>query len=354
MFRFIARRLLETIPVLLIIITATFFMIRFVPGGPFTSEKAVSPEIKANLEAHYGLDKPLYQQYFDYLNSLRPKFSNTADLFRALSPVAMWQDRDAKPKQSRFYKNFYEPIFVDWDLKRSIGSDFGPSFKYPNRTVNEIISSKLPVSLELGLTSLVVALAFGITLGVIAAIKRNTWLDYFSSAIAMTGICIPTFVLGPLLVLFFAIYLGWFNASGWYTSYDRVLPAATLGLVYSAYVARLTRGGMLEILNQDYIRTARAKGASEFRVIFRHALKGGLLPVVSFLGPAIAGILTGSFVIETIFQIPGLGREFVNSAFNRDYTLVLGTVILYASLIIVLNLVVDVVQVWLNPKLKFD
>ncbi|MBT5901996.1 oligopeptide ABC transporter permease OppB [Opitutaceae bacterium] len=305
MFRFIARRLLETIPVLLIIITATFFMIRFVPGGPFTSEKAVSPEIKANLEAHYGLDKPLYQQYFDYLGSL-------------------------------------------------MKGDFGPSFKYPNRTVNEIIADKLPVSLELGLTSLVVALILGITLGVIAAIKRNTWMDYFSSAIAMTGICIPTFVLGPLLVLVFAIHLGWFNASGWYTSYDRVLPAATLGLVYSAYVARLTRGGMLEILNQDYIRTARAKGASEFRVIFRHALRGGLLPVVSFLGPAIAGILTGSFVIETIFQIPGLGREFVNSAFNRDYTLVLGTVILYASLIIVLNLVVDVVQVWLNPKLKFD
>ncbi|GAB5559983.1 MAG: oligopeptide ABC transporter permease OppB [Synoicihabitans sp.] len=305
MFRFIARRLLETIPVLLIIITATFFMIRFVPGGPFTSEKAVSPEIKANLEAHYGLDKPLYQQYFDYLGSL-------------------------------------------------LKGDFGPSFKYPNRTVNEIIADKLPVSLELGLTSLAVALVLGITLGVVAAVKRNTWLDYFSSSIAMTGICIPTFVLGPLLVLVFAIHLGWFNASGWYTSYDRVLPAATLGLVYSAYVARLTRGGMLEILNQDYIRTARAKGASEFRVIFKHALRGGLLPVVSFLGPAIAGILTGSFVIETIFQIPGLGREFVNSAFNRDYTLVLGTVILYASLIIFLNMVVDVVQVWLNPKLKFD
>jgi oligopeptide transport system permease protein len=305
MFRFIARRLLETIPVLLIIITATFFMIRFVPGGPFTAEKAVTPEILRNLNAHYGLDKPLYQQYFDYLGSL-------------------------------------------------LQGDLGPSFKYPNRTVNEIIADKLPVSLELGLTSLLVALVFGITLGVLAAVKRNSWLDYASSSIAMIGICVPTFVLGPLFVLVFAIHLGWFNASGWYMPIDRVLPAATLGLVYSAYVARLTRGGMLEVLNQDYIRTARSKGASELRVIFRHALRGGLLPVVSFLGPAIAGILTGSFVIETIFQIPGLGREFVNSAFNRDYTLVLGTVILYASLIIFLNLVVDVVQVWLNPKLKFD
>ena len=305
MLRFIARRLLETIPVLFIIITATFFMIRFVPGGPFTSEKAVTPEILANLEAHYGLDQPLYQQYFDYLGSLAQ-------------------------------------------------GDFGPSFKYPNRTVNEIIADKLPVSLELGLLSLAVALVFGLPLGVIAAVKRNTFFDYICSSIAMMGICIPTFLLGPLLVLVFAIYLGWFNASGWYLPVDRVLPAATLGLVYAAYIARLTRGGMLEVLHQDYIRTARAKGASEFRVIFRHALRGGLLPVVSFLGPAIAGILTGSFVIETIFQIPGLGREFVNSAFNRDYTLVLGTVILYAGLIITLNLLVDIAQVWLNPKLKFE
>jgi len=305
MLRFIARRLLETIPVLLVIITATFFMIRFVPGGPFTAEKAVTPEILRNLEAHYGLDKPLYRQYFDYLGSL-------------------------------------------------LQGDLGPSFKYPNRTVNEIIGDKLPVSLELGFTALAVALVLGITLGVLAAVRRNSWLDYLASSFAMVGICVPTFVMGPILVLIFAIHLGWFNASGWYMPIDRVLPAATLGLVYAAYVARLTRGGMLEVLNQDYIRTARSKGASEFRVIVRHALRGGLLPVVAFLGPAIAGILTGSFVIETIFQIPGLGREFVNSAFNRDYTLVLGTVILYATLIITLNLIVDIVQVWLNPKLKFD
>lgn len=305
MLRFIARRLLETIPVLLIIITATFFMVRFVPGGPFTAEKAVTPEILANLNKHYGLDKPLYQQYFDYLGSL-------------------------------------------------MRGDLGPSFKYANRTVNEIIADALPVSLELGATSLVIALVLGITLGVFGAIRRNTWVDYLCTGVSTLGICLPTFVLGPLLVLFFAIYLGWFNASGWYSGIDRVLPALTLGFVYAAYVARLTRGGMLEVLSQDYIRTARAKGATESRVIVRHAMRGGLLPVVSFLGPATAGILTGSFVIETIFQIPGLGREFVKSAFNRDYTLVLGTVILYASLIILLNLVVDIVQVWLNPKLKFE
>lgn len=305
MLRFVLRRLLEMIPVLWVIVTATFFVIRFVPGGPFTAEKAVTPEVMRNLEAHYGLDKPLHRQYLDYLGNL-------------------------------------------------LHGDLGPSFKYANRTVNEIIADKLPTSLELGLWSLAVALTVGLTLGILAAVRRNTWLDYLCSSVAMTGISVPTFVLGPLLVLAFAIHLGWFNASGWYGPADRVLPAATLGCVYAAYIARLTRGGMLEVLGQDFIRTARAKGASEARVVFRHALRGGLLPVVSFLGPAIAGILTGSFVIETIFQIPGLGREFVNSAFNRDYTLVLGTVILYAALIIVLNLVVDVVQVWLNPRLKFE
>jgi oligopeptide transport system permease protein len=324
MLRFISRRLLQAFPVMFIIITGTFFMQRFVPGGPFTAEKAVTPEVLRNLNAYYHLNDPLWKQYADYLWDLCPK---------AFHPTALEQGLD---------------------LKEAFGIDFRPSFKYPNRTVNEIIAEKLPVSLELGTYSLIIALSFGLPLGVLAAVRRNTWIDYACSSVAMTGICIPTFVLGPILVLVFAIHVGWFNASGWYGPIDRVLPCLTLGSVYAAYVARLARGGLLEVLNQDYIRTARAKGAGEARVIFRHALRGGLLPVVSFLGPAIAGILTGSFVIETIFQIPGLGREFVNSAFNRDYTLVLGTVILYAALIIGLNLVVDVVQVWLNPKLKFE
>jgi oligopeptide transport system permease protein len=305
MIRFVAQRLLQTIPVVWVIITATFFMIRFVPGGPFTAERAVTPEIMRNLEAHYGLNKPLYRQYLDYCGSI-------------------------------------------------LRGDLGPSFKYPTRTVNEIIAEKLPVSVELGLWSLGVALCAGLPLGLIAAVKRNTWVDYLCSSASLIGICIPTFVMGPLLILVFAIHFGWFNASGWYGPVDRVLPSLTLGSVYAAYVARLTRGGMLEVLSQDYIRTARAKGASEARVLLKHALRGGLTPVVSFLGPAIAGIVTGSFVIETIFQIPGIGREFVNSAFNRDYTLVLGTVVLYAGFLIGMNLVVDVVQVWLNPKLKFE
>ena len=305
MFRFIARRLLQTIPVLLVIITATFFMVRFVPGGPFTSEKALPPEILKNIEAHYGLDQPLWRQYVNYLGQVAR-------------------------------------------------GDLGPSFKYTNRSVNEIIGQTLPVSLELGGWALLVALAVGLPLGVLAAVRRNSWLDYACSVIGMIGICVPVYVSGPLFALLFGVYLQWVNVSGWYEGIDRVLPALTLGLAYAAYIMRMTRGGMLEVLGQDYIRTARAKGASEARIVLRHALRGGLLPVVAFLGPAVAGILTGSFVIETVFQIPGLGRQFVISAFSRDYTLILGTVILYATLIVVCNLLVDIAQVWLNPRLKFE
>ena len=324
MVRFIVSRFLQAIPTLLVLVTATFFMLRAVPGGPFTAEKSITPEVLENLKAHYGLDKPLWQQYTKYVVDILPKTFRPSQLF----------------------------VNGEVDLKAGLGMDFGPSLKYANRTVNEIIAQKLPVSLELGLWALIVALALGLTAGVVASLRPNTWLDYVPSAISMTGICMPTFVIGPLLVLAFAIHLGWFNASGWYAAEDRVLPALTLGFVYAAYVARLTRGGMREILSQDFIRTARAKGAGEVRVVLKHALKGGLLPVVSFLGPALAGIISGSFVIETIFQIPGLGRAFVESAFNRDYPLVTGTVLLYAVLIISFNLVVDIVAVWLNPRIR--
>lgn len=332
MLRFVLRRLFESIPVMLLIVTATFFMVRFVPGGPFLGEKALPPEVQRNLEAHYGLHQPLWKQYVDYLGALCPK---------RFAPQRLFADAD---RDDRW----------DFDLAAAFGVDFGPSLKYANRTVNEVIAGALPYSLELGAWSLLVALALGLPLGVIAAVRRNTWVDYLCSGVSLFGICVPTFVLGPLLVLGLAIHLQRFNASGWNEPLDRVLPALTLGLVYAAYVARLARGGMLEVLGQDFIRTARAKGASEVRIVLRHALRGGLLPVVSYLGPATAGILTGSFVIERIFQIPGLGREFVNSAFNRDYTLVIGTVVLYAAAVVFFNLVVDVVQVWLNPRLRFE
>jgi oligopeptide transport system permease protein len=305
MIRFILRRILQTIPVLWAVATLTFFMLRLAPGGPFADERAVSPEVQKALEAHYGMDKPLIAQYGEYLFNL-------------------------------------------------IQGDLGPSFKYPGRTVNEIIQIKFPKSMELGIYSMSIALVFGLTLGVIASLKPNSFLDYVPSSLSMVGICLPTFVLGPFLVLVFALKLKWFPYPGWDGPAYKVLPSATLGFFYAAYIARLTRGGMREVLTQDYIRTARAKGAAAHTVILRHALRGGILPVVSFMGPAFAGLVAGSFVIETIFNIPGLGKDFVTSAFNRDYTMVLGLVVFFATLIVVFNTIVDVVQVWLNPKLKLE
>jgi oligopeptide transport system permease protein len=306
MFKFIASRSLQMLAVLAVTGTITFFLVRLAPGSPFDQERAVSPEIRRNLDAYYGLDQPMVVQYWRY--------------FRKLITTG----------------------------------DFGPSFKYSNRTVTEIIGESLPVSFELGIYAMLIAVAIGVSAGVLASLRPNTITDYLPMSLSMIGISMPTFVMGPILLLFFGLHLGWFNVSGWNSAGDKVLPAMTLGFFYAAYFARLTRGGMLEILSQDYIRTARAKGASETRVVLKHALRGGLLPAVSFMGPALAGIITGSFTVETIFQIPGLGRYFVTAALNRDYTLVMGTVILFAALISVFNLVVDVVMVWLNPRLKFD
>ena len=304
MFKFIARRLLQSVIVLFVIITVTFFMVRLAPGDPFSAERKMPEHIKQKLMEHYGLNDPVMVQYGNYLKGL-------------------------------------------------LQGDLGPSFT-ETRSVNQIIASSFPVSVELGSWALLIALGLGLPIGIVAAVFRNTLADYVPMSLAMIGICLPTFVLGPILALVFGVWLGWFNVSGWFVPADRVLPAVTIGLVYAAVIARITRGGMLEILSQDFIRTAKAKGLPFSRIIFFHTLKGGLLPVISFLGPALAGIISGSFVIETIFQIPGMGREFVSSAFDRDYTLVLGTVIVYAVLITLANLLVDVVQVVLNPRLRFE
>jgi oligopeptide transport system permease protein len=301
MTKFILVRFLQAIPTLFVIATLTFFMTRMAPGGPFDSEKNIPTEIKAKLEAHFGLDKPLHEQYFLYLENL-------------------------------------------------LEGDLGPSFKYMGWEVSELIANAFPVSAQLGLLSLAIALVLGLPAGVIAALRKNSKYDYLLMSIAMIGICLPTFVLGPLLILIFSSSLGWLPPLGWYSLSDMLLPSLTLGLFYAAYIARLTRAGMLETLSQDYIRTARAKGASPLRVVLRHAIKGGLLPVVTFLGPAFAGLISGSFIIESIFFIPGLGRFFVTAAFNRDYTMVLGTVLFYACLIIILNLIVDIIQASLDPR----
>ena len=304
MWRFALNRLLQAIPVLLIVISATFLLVHSAPGGPFSADKAVPPEVIKALEAQYNLDQPLWRQYISYLGDV-------------------------------------------------VQGDFGPSFKYSGRTVNELIAAGIPATAELALYAMMVALIIGVSAGVAAAMRPNTMQDYVPMSAAMLGICMPSFLLGPLLVLIFGIHLEWLPVSGWGDMPgDKIMPSITLGTGYAAYIARLSRGGMLEVLSQDYIRTARAKGLSEPVIIFKHAMRGGLIPVVAFLGPAFAGLLGGSFVVETIFQIPGLGRFYVQAAFNRDYTMILGMTIFFATLIILFNLLSDMLAIWLDPKLR--
>jgi len=304
MLQLILKRLLVAIPVLIIVASLTFFLVRLAPGGPFDSEKAVSPQVLKNLNEVYNLNAPLYEQYFDY-------------------------------------------------MANALTGDFGPSFRYPGRSVSEMILTGLPVTFELAFYAIVFAAFLGLIAGIVAAVKKNTALDYIPMAIAMLGICMPTFLLGPLLVLIFGLNLEIMPVSGWDTlPGDKVLPSITLGAAYAAYIARLSRGGMLETLNQDYVRTARAKGLSEFKVIMVHAIRGGLIPVLAFLGPAIAGLIGGSFVVETIFQIPGLGRFYVEAAFNRDYTMILGTTIFFSALIIFFNLLSDIAVAVFNPQAR--
>lgn len=310
MLRLILRRLLESVPTLLILIAATFFMMRMAPGGPFDSEKRLAPEVEANLRAAYHLDEPLYQQFGRYLGNLAH-------------------------------------------------GDFGPSFQYRDRTVTELIAGGFPVSLKLGGFAMLLAVFGGVALGSFAALRQNRAGDYTTMAIAMTGISVPNFVMAPLLVLVFAVYLGWLPAGGlgqesllaggWK---NLLLPVLTLALTQVAYIARLTRGSMIEVLRSNYIRTARAQGLSTGTILLRHALKPALVPVVSYLGPATAGLITGSVVIEQIFGLPGLGRYFVMGALNRDYTLVLGIVVFYGALIIAFNFLVDLVYGWLDPRAR--
>lgn len=302
---FIVKRLLESVPVLFIIITLSFFMIKLAPGGPFDSEKQTDPRIIEMLNAQYGLDQPLYVQY------------------------------------GRFISNLLQ-------------GDLGPSTNYPGWSVQEIIASKVPISLELGFYSFLVALFTGIGLGSLSAIKPNSFSDYLPMSLSMTGICLPSFVIGPVLLLVFALNWKWFNVQGWNFTSDKVLPTITLSLFYTAFIARLMRSSLIETMSMDYIRTARAKGANVCRVIFCHGLRNALTPVVSYMGPALAGLISGSFVVETIFQIPGLGRFFVLSAVNRDVSLTIGVVLFYAILILLFNLLVDIILVLLNPKRSFN
>jgi oligopeptide transport system permease protein len=300
------RRLLGAIPTLLLLISFSFFMIRAAPGGPFDTERQLLPEIEANLRAAYHLDEPLFQQLGRYL----------------------------------------------WGIVRF---DFGPSFQYRDYSVTELIVSGFPVSLKLGGSAILVAFVIGVAAGCLAALKQNSAMDHGVMAVSMTGISIPNFVMAPLLVLVFAIHLRWLPAGGLGAGSIRnmVLPVIALALPQIAYLARLTRGSMIEVLRSNFVRTAKAQGLSNARIVLRHALKPALLPVVSYLGPATAAVITGSVVIEQIFSVPGIGRYFVTGALNRDYTLVMGVVVFYGALIIALNFLVDLAYAWLDPKVKY-
>lgn len=305
MARHVLRRLLSLLPTLLMLITVAFFLMRAAPGGPFDSEKLLPPEIEANLEAKYHMDEPLLQQYFRYL-----------------SQIAVL--------------------------------DFGPSIQYKDWTVNELIGQAMPVSLTIGLSAMVLAFLIGTMLGITAALRQNTRVDYFLMGVGMLGISIPNFVIAPIFILLLAVYAGWLPTGGWdWTIASMVLPVVTLSLPVTAYIARLTRGSMIEVMHSNFIRSARAKGLPESVVIRRHALKPALAPVVSFLGPATAGMISGSVIIERIFTIPGLGSYFVQGALNRDYSLVMGIVIFYGVLILLLNFLVDLIYAWLNPRVRY-
>jgi oligopeptide transport system permease protein len=305
MLRFIGRRLLVAIPTLLVVVTVAFFMMRAAPGSPFDLDRKLSPSIERNLRAKYGMNRPLPAQYLDYVGGV-------------------------------------------------LRGDLGPSLRYKDKTVLQILKENYPVSLELGLSAILIASMTGVSLGVLAALRQNRSVDHAVMAVAILGVCVPTFVTAPLLVLAFASKLGWLPTAGWNNGAlpNLVLPVVVLALPQIAIISRLTRAGMIEVLHSNYVRTARAKGLPEHRIVTRHALRAALLPLVSYLGPACAGLLTGSLVVEKIFNLPGLGKFFVISALQRDYTVVMGMVIVYAALILLLNLAADLLYAALDPRVR--
>ncbi|MEE9413322.1 MAG: oligopeptide ABC transporter permease OppB [Methylococcales bacterium] len=305
-WRYAFQRLLGAIPTLLVMIFIAFCLVHSAPGGPFDAEKAIAPEVRANLDRIYHLDRPLHEQFLSYLGSV-------------------------------------------------VQGDLGPSFRYRDYSVNDLIGAGFPVSFSLGAVAMLLALVIGCSLGMLAALYRNQSLDRVIQLMSAGGIAVPGFVLAPLMILLFAISLRWLPAGGWETGRwsDLVLPIIALALPQIAYITRLMRGSMIEVLNSAYIRAAYGKGLPTWLIILRHAFKPAFLPVLSYLGPASAGIITGSVVVEQIFGIPGIGRYFVQGAMNRDYTLVLGVVVVYGALVVLANLIVDLLYAWLDPKVSY-
>lgn len=351
MGRYIARRLIYLVVVLIVVSFITFGLMHAVPGGPFDREKALPPEIMANLEKRYHLDDPLWKQYLNYLYDVfiprlttKPPAGTLEDDFLINAKVG--------------------GVWIRW-------MNFGPSYASRSRTVNDIFRQQLPISAQLGTMALLVALIIGMPLGIIAALKQNTILDYFSMSVAIFGVSVPVIVLGPLLIWIFGVTLKWLPPTGWGAKppyllgflptqwgwdYFRfaIMPSVALGLGSSAVIARLTRASLLQTIREDYIRTARAKGLQERLVITRHALKNSLIPVVTILGPMFAALVTGTFVTELVFGIPGMGKYFVTSITNRDYPVIMGTILLYAVFLVIANLVVDIIYAYLDPRIRYE
>jgi oligopeptide transport system permease protein len=307
MLRFIGRRLLVAIPTLFLVVTVAFFMMRAAPGSPFAMDRKLSPEIERNVMARYGMNRPLTEQYLVYVGGV-------------------------------------------------LHGDFGPSLKYKDKSVLQILQENYKVSLIIGLSAITLAAAIGMTLGVLAALRQNGWIDIGVMGVAIVGVCIPTFVTAPLLVLLFGSILQLLPNGGWNggAPQNLVLPVTVLALPQIAIISRLTRAGMIEVLHSNYVRTARAKGLPAHRIVLKHALRAAILPLVSYLGPACAGLLTGSLIVEQVFNLPGLGKFFVISALQRDYTVVMGMVIFYAALVVFLNLVADLLYAALDPRVRFS
>lgn len=351
MGRFIVRRILWMFVVLLVVSFITFFLMHQVPGGPFDTEKALPADIMANLRARYHLDWPLWRQYAQYVyNVLVPRVTTAPPSASVLDQFLI----EAKVGN----------VYFRW-------MNFGPSYTSKSRSVNDIFRDQLPVSFQLGVMAVVFAMLLGIPLGILAALKQNTWLDYLGMGVAIFGVSVPAIVMGPILVWIFAVTLKWFPATGWgakppyllgilpsefsmdYIRYA-ILPTITLGMGGSAILARLTRASLLQVIREDYIRTARAKGLTERAIIVRHALRNSLIPVATVLGPYFAAVVTGTFVIELVFGIPGLGKYFVNSISNRDYPVIMGTILLYAMVLVIANVVVDIVYAFLDPRIRIQ
>lgn len=351
MARFVVRRLLWMVLVIFVVSLMTFLLMHSVPGGPFDTEKALPKEILANLRARYHLDDPLWKQYVNYIGEIVvPKISTEKPKISVLNSTLI----DAK----------IGDVYFRW-------MNFGPSFTSKSRSVNDIFRDQFPVSMQLGIMAVFMAVIIGIPLGILAALKQNTFWDYASMGVAIFGVSVPAIVLGPILVMIFGVILKWLPPTGWgskppfvlgflprnlsweYFRYA-ILPVFALGMAGSALIARLTRASLLQVIREDYIRTARAKGLSERAVIVRHALRNSLIPVATVLGPYFAAIVTGTFVVELVFGIPGLGKYFVNSISNRDYPVIMGTILLYAFILVIANALVDIVYAFLDPRIRIQ